>query len=72
MDIKQIKKVREKISAAKAIAVLTGAGISADSVFHFPWRRRAVAKFQSRGSGHTEAFDRDPRLVWEWYNGDAN
>ena len=69
MDIKQLKEVQEKISTAKAVAVLTGAGVSADS--GIPTFRREDGlwrNFRAEDLATPEAFERDPRLVWEWYN----
>ncbi len=49
--------------------MLTGAGISADSgvpTFRGPdglWRN-----YRAEDLATPEAFERDPRLVWEWYN----
>jgi NAD-dependent deacetylase len=51
------------------IAAITGAGISAESgvpTFRGPgglWR-----SFRAEDLATPEAFDRDPRLVWEWYD----
>jgi NAD-dependent deacetylase len=54
---------------ARRIAVLTGAGISAES--GIPTFREAQtglwARFRPEELATLEAFDRDPRLVWEWY-----
>lgn len=53
---------------ASTILVLTGAGISAESgvpTFRGPgglWK-----SFRPEDLATPEAFDRDPRLVWEWY-----
>ena len=53
---------------AQSIAVLTGAGISAESgipTFRGPgglWRN-----FRPEELATPEAFERDPQLVWEWY-----
>ena len=58
---------------ARAVAVITGAGISNES---------GIPTFRGTGSAHNEnwrgvsskdlatpeAFARDPRLVWEWYD----
>jgi|SRR5579872_2811265 len=61
--------VRDWLSAASSIAVLTGAGISAESglpTFRGPgglWRQRRPEELARR-----EAFSRDPKLIWEWYN----
>lgn len=69
MEIKQLKQVQGKISAAKAIAVLTGAGISADSgVPTFRGEDGLWRNFRAEDLATPEAFERDPRLVWEWYN----
>jgi len=34
---------------------------------HLPRRGRTLAELPRRGAGHTEAFARDPLLVWTWY-----
>jgi NAD-dependent deacetylase len=54
---------------ARSIAVLTGAGISAESgVPTFRDAQTGVwAKFKPEELATPEAFRRDPRLVWEWY-----
>jgi NAD-dependent deacetylase len=55
---------------AKHIAVLTGAGISAES--GIPTFRDAQtglwAQYDPRDLATPEAFRRNPRLVWEWYD----
>lgn len=57
------------IAGAERVVVLTGAGISAESgvpTFRGPeglWR-----SFRVEDIATPEAFERDPRLVWEWYN----
>jgi len=61
--------VREKVAAARSLAVLTGAGISADSgVPTFRGADGLWRNFRAEDLATPEAFDRDPRLVWEWYN----
>jgi NAD-dependent deacetylase len=60
---------RDWLTRAASLAVLTGAGISAES---------GVPTFRGAGGfwkdhkpedlATPEAFARDPRLVWEWYN----
>ena len=61
--------VREKIPAAQSLAVLTGAGISADSgVPTFRGADGLWRNFRAEDLATPEAFERDPRLVWEWYN----
>ena len=61
--------VREKIASARSLAVLTGAGISADSgVPTFRGADGLWRNFRAEDLATPEAFERDPRLVWEWYN----
>jgi len=63
-----VQTAREWIAAAGSVAVLTGAGISAESgvpTFRGPgglWR-----EYRPEDLATPEAFVRDPRLVWEWY-----
>jgi NAD-dependent deacetylase len=65
----QIRLARAHVASARSITVLTGAGISADSgvpTFRGPdglWRI-----YRAEDLATPEAFERDPRLVWEWYN----
>ncbi|HTX36646.1 MAG TPA: NAD-dependent deacylase [Bryobacteraceae bacterium] len=66
MDLEQ---AREWLAAATAVAVLTGAGISAES--GIPTFRGAGGlwkEYKPEDLATPEAFARDPRLVWEWYN----
>jgi len=57
------------LSAAKSVAVLTGAGISAESgipTFRGPggvWKT-----YRAEELATPEGFARDPKLVWEWYD----
>ena len=61
--------IRDWLQAASSIAVLTGAGISAESgipTFRGPgglWRHKRPETLAT-----PEAFDRDPKMVWDWYN----
>jgi NAD-dependent deacetylase len=51
------------------VAVLTGAGISAESgVPTFRGAGGLWKEFKPEELATAEAFARDPRLVWEWYN----
>lgn len=65
----QILQARTDIASARKVTVLTGAGISADSgvpTFRGPdglWRN-----YRAEDLATPEAFERNPRLVWEWYN----
>ncbi len=62
-------ELRSKLQFAQSVAVLTGAGISAESgvpTFRGPdglWRN-----FRPEQLATPEAFEADARLVWEWYN----
>jgi NAD-dependent deacetylase len=64
-----LAQAKEWLAAAHSVAVLTGAGISAESgvpTFRGPgglWR-----EFRPEDLATPEAFARDPRLVWEWYD----
>jgi len=64
-----LEQAREWLYQATAVAVLTGAGISAESgipTFRGPdglWKQ-----YQPEDLATPEAFARDPKLVWEWYN----
>src|SRR5512134_2204704 len=61
--------LREKLSGARSLTVLTGAGISADSgVPTFRGADGLWRSFRAEDLATPEAFARDPRLVWEWYN----
>ncbi len=54
---------------ARAIAVLTGAGVSAESgVPTFRGDGGLWRQFRAEDLATPEAFARDPRLVWEWYD----
>jgi len=61
--------VREWLRQAKSVAVLTGAGVSAESgVPTFRgnnglWKQRRAEDLATPGS-----FARNPELVWEWYD----
>ena len=64
-----IHEVRARLSSARAVTVLTGAGISADSgVPTFRGADGLWRNFRAEDLATPEAFARDPRLVWEWYN----
>ncbi len=63
-----IASLAGRIAAARRLTVLTGAGVSAASgvpTFRGPgglWRNHRPEDLAT-----PEAFDREPRLVWEWY-----
>jgi len=64
-----LEQAREWLSAAMSVAVLTGAGISAESgvpTFRGPgglWN-----DFKPEDLATPEAFAKDPKLVWQWYD----
>ncbi len=58
----------EKLHQAKSVAVLTGAGISAESgVPTFRGEEGLWRKFKPEELATIDAFLRNPELVWEWY-----
>ena len=59
----------QRLAAAKSVTVLTGAGVSAESgVPTFREARTGLwAKFNPEELATPQAFRRNPRLVWEWY-----
>ena len=62
-------QVRGWLKEARSVAVLTGAGVSAESgvpTFRGPnglWKQHRPEDLATPG-----AFARDPKLVWEWYD----
>jgi NAD-dependent deacetylase len=63
-------KLANHLKKAQRVAVLTGAGISAES--GVPTFRDAQtglwARYRAEDLATPQAFLRNPRLVWEWYN----
>lgn len=61
--------IRARLAQARAVTVLTGSGISADSgVPTFRGADGLWKTFRAEDLATPQAFDRDPHLVWEWYN----
>ncbi|MEQ8672953.1 MAG: NAD-dependent deacylase [Aggregatilineales bacterium] len=64
-----IQQAADLIKNAKEIAVLTGAGVSKES--GVPTFRDAMdglwAKFDPQQLATQEAFEANPKLVWDWY-----
>lgn len=64
-----LAQLRRRVGSARRVRALTGAGVSAESgvpTFRGPgglWR-----EFRPEDLATPEAFRRDPRLVWEWYD----
>ena len=69
LEQQQLRQAREWIDDAQSLAVLTGAGISAESgipTFRGPgglWNN-----YRPEDLATPQAFARDPKLVWEWYD----
>jgi NAD-dependent deacetylase len=64
-----ITTVREKLRQARRITALTGAGVSAAS--GIPTFRGADGlwkRVRAETLATPEAFENDPKLVWEWYD----
>jgi NAD-dependent deacetylase len=65
----QILLARTHLASARHVTILTGAGISADSgVPTFRGTDGLWRNFRAEDLATPEAFERDPQLVWEWYN----
>src|SRR5215831_19261301 len=63
-----VEAAREAVRAATRIAVLTGAGVSAES--GIPTFRSNGGFWQNRrfeDLATPEGFARDPKFVWQWY-----
>ena len=62
-------RAREVLDGASAIAILTGAGISAESgIQTFRDAQTGLwSRFRPEDLATADAFRRDPKLVWEWY-----
>jgi NAD-dependent deacetylase len=62
-------QAREWIDAAESVAILTGAGISAESgIPTFRGANGLWREYKPEDLATPEAFARDTKLVWEWYN----
>lgn len=69
MSLTPLHEARAHIASARAITILTGAGISADSgVPTFRGADGLWRNFRAEELATPEAFERSPRLVWEWYS----
>ncbi|MVN85849.1 NAD-dependent deacylase [Deinococcus sp. HMF7620] len=66
-----LASARAALAAASRVAVLTGAGVSAES--GIPTFRDAQsghwARFRPEDLASPAAYERDPELVWDWYAG---
>jgi NAD-dependent deacetylase len=64
-----IAQAREWLAVARRVAVLTGAGVSAESgVPTFRGAGGLWRQYRPEELATPAAFARDPKLVWEWYD----
>lgn len=69
VDEKEIQSLTELIQHKNRIAVLTGAGISAESgIPTFRGKDGLWRKHRAEELATPQAFSQDPKLVWEFYN----
>jgi NAD-dependent deacetylase len=69
MDDELIAEAAGILKNAKRVVALTGAGISAESgVPTFRGKDGLWRQFRAEDLATPEAFARDPKLVWEWYD----
>jgi NAD-dependent deacetylase len=62
-------QVREWLKQARSVAVLTGAGVSAESgVPTFRGNNGLWKQYRAEDLATPGAFARDPKLVWQWYD----
>ena len=68
-SINSIKAAVAHLGGASSLAVITGAGISAESgIPTFRGEGGLWRNFRAEDLATPEAFRRDPKLVWEWYD----
>ncbi len=68
-DTEDIAIAKSKLRNAKRLAVITGAGISAESgIPTFRGSGGLWKNFSAEELATPAAFQRDPKLVWEWYD----
>lgn len=69
MTDSDLSQVQEWLKQARAVTVLTGAGISAESgIPTFRGTNGVWEKVNPMELASPEGFHRDPRKVWSWYN----
>lgn len=67
--VQPIERARTLLRDARNVAVLTGAGISAESgVPTFRGSGGLWRQFRAEDLATAQAFRRDPQLCWEWYD----
>jgi NAD-dependent deacetylase len=69
MSPSERSELQERLGRARRVAVLTGAGVSAESgVPTFRGADGLWRQYRPEDLATPEAFRRDPALVWEWYD----
>jgi NAD-dependent deacetylase len=64
-----VEEARNWLQAASSVVVLTGAGISAESgIPIFRGSEGLWKQYKPEDLATPQAFAKDPRLVWEWYD----
>jgi len=64
-----VDHVRALLRSARSVAVLTGAGVSAESgIPTFRGAHGLWKQYRAEELATPEAFTRDPELVWQWYD----
>jgi NAD-dependent deacetylase len=62
-------RIRTLLKTARSVAALTGAGVSAESgIPTFRGNDGLWKQYRAEDLATPEAFERDPKLVWEWYD----
>lgn len=65
----QVEKLREELLSLDSLLVLTGAGVSQESgIPTFRGKNGLWRNYDASQLATPYAFERDPKLVWEWYN----
>jgi NAD-dependent protein deacetylase/lipoamidase len=68
-DPAELDRVAQRIARARVVTALTGAGVSAASgIPTFRGTDGLWKKVRAETLATPEAFENDPRLVWEWYD----
>jgi len=69
LDAQAVEEARRLLSSADAVCVLSGAGVSAESgVPTFRGEEGLWKSYSPEELATPQAFRRDSRLVWEWYD----
>lgn len=69
MDNEAVRQAAERIKASSRVVVMTGAGISQESgVPTFRGKEGLWKQYRAEQLATLEAFQRDPELVWQWYD----